>query len=308
MPQTVMEDKEWQCPRCLKMCSCGKCRKNPTQTPYQPKGTLLGHDTRKVADYRSVESLVDFSKTNLGWLRDENADNPHESGRMKKLKEKAEAEKARVDTVDETFLEDGAQLDPFAGATGDNGTTGMADIDPELRQSAPFSSLSNGNGHYQSPYDPIGPVANGDAMNIANGFGEDPSQWMDGHYDLDDYDSFNQQPASYPSRLLAPVVPVAPMLTPEQSYPDPSNIGQNRMMGIGYYQQGNSIDKILYDLPNTNESVEDLSQPMAQRQGKSEGERVKMEAGMRTTWTFLLANVRRCLQRRRKPIQKIPMT
>jgi hypothetical protein len=105
-----MEDKEWQCPRCLKMCSCGKCRKDPTQTPYQPKGTLLGHDTRKVADYRSVESLVDFSKTNLGWLRDENADNPHESGRMKKLKEKAEAEKARIDTVDETFLDDGAQL------------------------------------------------------------------------------------------------------------------------------------------------------------------------------------------------------
>lgn len=266
MPQTVMEDKEWQCPRCLKMCSCGKCRKNPTQTPYQPKGTLLGHDTRKVADYRSVESLVDFSKTNLGWLRDENAGNPHESGRMKKLKEKAEAEKARVDTVDETFLEDSNQLDPFVDAIGDNNTTGMADIDPELRESAPFSSLSNGNGHYQSPYGPIGLVANGDAMNIANGFDGDPSQWMDGHYDLDDYDSFNQQPASYRSRLLAPVAPVAPMLAPELSYPDPSNIGQNRMMGIGYYQQGNSIDKILYDLPNTNESVEDLSQPMAQRQ------------------------------------------
>jgi hypothetical protein len=263
MPQTVMEDKEWQCPRCLKMCSCGKCRKNPTQTPYQPKGTLLGHDTRKVADYRSVESLVDFSKTNLGWLRDENADNPHESGRMKKLKEKAEADKARVDTVDESFLEDGGQLDPFAGANGDDNTAGMADIDPELRESAPFSFLSNGNGHYQSPYNTLGPVANGDAMNIANGFGEDSSQWMDGHYDLDDYDSFNQQPASYPSRLLAPV---APMLAPEQSYPDPSSVGQNRMMGIGYYQQGNSIDKILYDLPNTNDLVEDLSQPMAQRQ------------------------------------------
>ncbi|PMD45227.1 hypothetical protein L207DRAFT_629731 [Hyaloscypha variabilis F] len=263
MPQTVMEDKEWQCPRCTKICSCGKCRKDPRQTPYQPKGTLLGHDTRKVADYRSVESLVDFSKTNLGWLRDENADNPHESGRMKKLKEKAEAEKARVDIVDESFLDDGAQQDPFAGAAGDDLTNGMADIDPELRDSATLSSFTNGNGHYQNPYDSLGPGANGDDMNIANGFGEDPNLWMDGHYDLDDYDSFNQQPASYPSRLLAPV---APMLAPEQSYPDPSNIGQNRMMGIGYYQQGNSIDKILYDPPNSNGSVDDLSQPMAQRE------------------------------------------
>ncbi|KAE9375609.1 hypothetical protein N431DRAFT_556001 [Stipitochalara longipes BDJ] len=263
MPQTVMEDKEWQCPRCLKMCSCGKCRKDPRQTPYQPKGTLLGHDTRKVADYRSVESLVDFSKTNLGWLRDENADNPHESGRMKKLKEKAEAEKARVDTVDESFFDDGAQQDPFAGAAGDDIANGMTDIDPELRDSAPFSSFTNGNSHYQSPFDSLAPTTNGDDMNIANGFGEDPNLWMDGHYDLDDYDSFNQQPANYPSRLLAPV---APMLAPEQSYPDPSNIGQNRMMGIGYYQQGNSIDKILYDPPNSNDSVDDLSQPMAQLQ------------------------------------------
>ena len=262
MPQTVMEDKEWQCPRCLKMCSCGRCRKDPRQTPYQPKGTLLGHDTRKVADYRSVESLVDFSKTNLGWLRDENADNPHESGRMKKLKEKAEAEKARVETVDESFLNDGAPQNPFAGAAVDDNATGMADIDPELRDSNPFSSFTNGNGHFQSPYDLVDAAANGDDMNIANGFSEDPNLWMDGHYDLD-YDSFNQQPTSYPSRLL---VPVAPILAPEQSYPDPSNIGQNRMMGIGYYQQGNSIDKILYDPPNSNGSVDDSSQPMAQRQ------------------------------------------
>jgi len=259
MPQTVMEDKEWQCPRCLKMCSCGKCRKTPTQTPYQPKGTLLGHDTRKVADYRSVESLVDFSKTNLGWLRDENADNPHESGRMKKLKEKAEAEKARVDIVDESYLDDGAQPDLIAGAGGDDHANGMADIDPELRGSAPLSSFTNGNGHYQGRYNILDSGANGDDMNVANEIGEDPNLWMDGHYDLDDYDSFNQQPASYPSRLLTPV---ASMLAPEQSYPDPSHVGQNRMMGIGYYQQGNGIDKILYDPPTLNVSVDDLSQPM----------------------------------------------
>jgi JmjC domain, hydroxylase/Zinc-finger domain of monoamine-oxidase A repressor R1 len=263
MPQTVMEDKEWQCPRCLKICSCGKCRKDERQNPYQPKGTLLGHDTRKVADYRSVESLVDFSKTNLGWLRDGNADNPHESGRMKKLKEKAEAEKARDDVVEESFLDDDTLQEPFTGAALDENAHSMADIDPELRDTAPFSAFTNGNGHYHTSYDLLDPGANGDDINIANRFDEYANLWVDGHYNLDDYDSCNQQPTNYPSRLLAPVTP---MLAPEQLYPDPSNIGQNRMMGIGYYQQGNGVDQILYDPPNSNDSVDDLSQPMAQRQ------------------------------------------
>ena len=101
MPQTVMEDRDWSCPKCQGTCSCGRCRKNPKQKAYSPKGTLLGHDTKKVADVRSVESLVDFSRTNLGWLRDENDDNPHESARMKKLKEKAEEAKAHEDVIDE---------------------------------------------------------------------------------------------------------------------------------------------------------------------------------------------------------------
>jgi hypothetical protein len=255
MPQTVMEDKEWQCPRCLKMCSCGKCRKGSTQTPYQPKGTLLGHDTKKVADYRSIESLVDFSKTNLSWLRDENADNPHESARMKKLKEKAEAEKSRVDTIDESYLEDHPQDDPFADAAADDHARQMEDIDPELRGPNPSFSAANSNGHNESAYPTIGTAANGNDQSIVHGTGED--QWLDGHYDLDDYDSYNQQSASYPSRLLAPI---APMLDPEQSYQDPSHSGQNRMMGIGYYQQGSGIDRILYDPPNANKSVDDSPQ------------------------------------------------
>jgi hypothetical protein len=255
MPQTVMEDKEWQCPRCLKMCSCGKCRKGSTQTPYQPKGTLLGHDTKKVADYRSIESLVDFSKTNLSWLRDENADNPHESARMKKLKEKAEAEKSRVDTIDESYLEDRPQDDPSADAAADDHARQMKDIDPELRGPNPSFSAANGNGHDESAYPAIETAANGNDQYMVHGTGED--QWLDGHYDLDDYDSYNQQSASYPSRLLAPI---APMLDPEQSYPDPSHSGQNRMMGIGYYQQGSGIDRILYDPPNANGSVDDSPQ------------------------------------------------
>ncbi|KAL5321681.1 hypothetical protein ACEPPN_009641 [Leptodophora sp. 'Broadleaf-Isolate-01'] len=286
MPQAVMEDKDWQCPKCLKICSCSKCRKGNVQTPYQPKGTLLGHDTRKVADYRSVESLVDFSKTNLVWLRDNNADNPQDTGRMKKLKEKAEAEKARVDPIDDSYL--AADGDPFATANTalDNHARGMQDIDPSLRGPAPIDTIPNGNGEYRTPYDPpvFTPNPNGhDDYTLNGNLGDDiQNDWMgmDGHYEFGDYDSTDPQPANYPSRLLAPVAPVAPMVsstptparipTPvpmappepplEPSYPDPSHVGQNRMMGIGYYQQGDGIDRIVYDPPSINDSVEEPSQ------------------------------------------------
>lgn len=292
MPQTVMEDKDWQCPRCLKICSCSKCRKGNVQKPYQPKGTLLGHDTRKVADYRSVESLVDFSRTNLQWLRDTNAENPQDTGRMKKLKEKAEAEKARVDPIDDSYL--GADGDPFAttnAATGVDAAANaaledhareMQDIDPSLRGLAPGDPTSNGNGEYRTPYHPpvFTPNPNGHDDYALNGnMGDDiQNAWMgiDGHYEFDDYDSTNLQPASYPSRLLAPLAPMmsstptparvatpTPMAPPEPSepsYPDPSHVGQNRMMGIGYYQQGDGIDRIVYDPPSMNDSVEEPSQ------------------------------------------------
>ena len=109
MPQEVMEDRDWSCPKCQGICSCGKCRKDPRQTPYSPKGTLLGHDTILVADHRSVESLVDFSKTNLGWLRDEGNENPQESIRMRRLKEKAEKAKAREDVIDENYFDNSDQ-------------------------------------------------------------------------------------------------------------------------------------------------------------------------------------------------------
>ncbi|KAK0102492.1 hypothetical protein ONS95_006108 [Cadophora gregata] len=292
MPQTVMEDKDWQCPKCLKICSCSKCRKGNIQKPYQPKGTLLGHDTRKVADYRSVESLVDFSRTNLQWLRDTNAENPQDTGRMKKLKEKAEAEKARVEPIDDSYL--GTEGDPFATANADTAADEaantaleqhareMQDIDPSLRDLAPEDPTANGSGEYRTPYDPpvFTPNPNGHDDYALNGhMGDDlqnPWMGMDGHYEFHDYDSANPQPASYPSRLLAPVPPMmsstptpvrgttpAPMAPPEQpepSYPDPSHVGQNRMMGIGYYQQGDGIDRIVYDPPSMNDSIEESSQ------------------------------------------------
>ncbi|KAF3923298.1 hypothetical protein ABW21_db0202598 [Orbilia brochopaga] len=58
----------WKCPVCQGFCSCGRCRRKPGYNPYVPKGTILGASTKHVADPRSVESLVDFGKGNVGWL------------------------------------------------------------------------------------------------------------------------------------------------------------------------------------------------------------------------------------------------
>ena len=71
MPLSVMESFNWKCPHCRRVCNTGSCRRDLRQHPYEPKGTLLGHDTKKVADPRSVECLVDFSMSNLIWIREE---------------------------------------------------------------------------------------------------------------------------------------------------------------------------------------------------------------------------------------------
>jgi hypothetical protein len=71
MPLSIMENPNWKCPHCRRVCNTGACRRDPRQVPHEPKGTLLGHDTKKVADVRSVECLVDFSVSNLNWLREE---------------------------------------------------------------------------------------------------------------------------------------------------------------------------------------------------------------------------------------------
>ncbi|SZF02629.1 unnamed protein product [Blumeria hordei] len=143
MPQTVMENKKWQCPRCLKICCCGKCRKCRTQNPYQQKGTQLGHDTRKVADHRSVEILVDFSKPNMSWLRND-PHNPQDSIRIKRLKEKAESTKSQENFALDNYLvgHDGLELrknmDDFSSLTAN-----LNYIDPFLRDLTASESISS---------------------------------------------------------------------------------------------------------------------------------------------------------------------
>jgi len=258
MPQTVMQDKDWKCPKCLKICSCGRCRKDPNQTPYAPKGTLLGHDTKKVADFRSVESLVDFSKTNLGWLRDGVDVLPQETERMKRLKEKAEIDKAREDAINENYLDD--VQNPSFAYEAESHFTNMADIDPSLREDGPSSSADQGqsNGYYQ-PY-----------VNLANLEHEyrtpyplydsfDGSNELDGHHGFEETGNSGfgtpRDQTDYPSRLNAPI---APMVSVEQPYPEPSIAGPSRMMGIGYYQQeSDAVDKILYDPLNAEPTAYD---------------------------------------------------
>jgi hypothetical protein len=141
MPQTIMEDPNWKCPHCLRICNTGSCRKDSQQNPYEPNGTVLGHDTKKVADARSVELLVNFSTSNMNWIRD-GIDNPHDSKRMKKKQEEADRAKQHVECLigDEHYVDDDmVDEGMFADATPTtDGTPGIVydsideNIDPSL--------------------------------------------------------------------------------------------------------------------------------------------------------------------------------
>jgi hypothetical protein len=230
-PQEIMENPNWSCPKCLKICSCGACRKDPKQSAYRPKGTLLGHDTKKVADPRSIEILVDFSKTNLGWLRGEGDDNPQSSLRMQKLMEKAQEEKTREDTLeDDTAIVESGNIK--------SGRLTQIAIDPQLRNDIP----SNEDGNSMA----------GGATNNLHGRGQlldTPGEAQYGHHARDedlDVDGLrhNNSEQHYAD-------PAATMLATESSYPDPSKIApDSRMIGKGYHQLGNSTDRMLFDDPN----------------------------------------------------------
>jgi hypothetical protein len=153
MPQTIMEDLSWKCPHCRRVCNTGACRRDPRQKPYEPKGTILGHDTKKVADARSTEALVDFSVSNISWLRDGMA-TPLESSRLKRRREQAEREKQFDPTQDERFVDEPIERPPGApeDITYENsqpidGTSISQDhddcvIDPVLRGDSGFSTAT----------------------------------------------------------------------------------------------------------------------------------------------------------------------
>ncbi|KAL8409421.1 hypothetical protein RB594_007740 [Gaeumannomyces avenae] len=122
MPQDVMAIERWKCPRCTGICNCGSCRRLGTTTPYTPKNTLLGHDTKRIADDRSIELLVDFRIHNLNWLKATGEEGrSQDSRRMQKLKEQAEADKAGSSqpSADPTVPGDGAVQPPATNGYGD---------------------------------------------------------------------------------------------------------------------------------------------------------------------------------------------
>ncbi|KAK3997136.1 hypothetical protein QBC44DRAFT_230381 [Cladorrhinum sp. PSN332] len=183
LPQEVMQNERWQCPKCLGICNCGACRKAGNGTPYIPKKTLLGHDTRPIADDRSVESLVDFRIHNLSWLKSAGDETRALSTkRMQRLREAADSEKATQVPV-----------------------------------------LPEGQLVHEQPNGQHGEIHNDYGMHVnAN-------------------------------------VEVADMsMADESAYPDPSALGRERGLGMGYYDQDDdSPDKILFD-PYQAPSIENI--------------------------------------------------
>lgn len=155
MPQVIMKDLNFQCPHCRGICSRGSCRKDSRQTPYEPKGTLLGHDTKKVADIRSVESLVDFSVGNLNWLL-ETTEAPVDNVRLKKRA--IEAAQAKMDEMPEELDESEDENLPDLsqiGAIDPRLHEGESAIDPALGadHTVSISSMLNQNEPYTA-YEP----------------------------------------------------------------------------------------------------------------------------------------------------------
>ncbi|KAK4678186.1 hypothetical protein QC764_305340 [Podospora pseudoanserina] len=207
MPQEVMQNERWQCPKCLGICNCGACRKAKNGVPYIPKKTLLGHDTRPIADDRSVELLIDFKIHNLSWLKNAGDETRAlSSKRMQRLREAADAEKAKSSQLENDVLQlpDGALAD-------------------SLEEAALQQALING------------------------GYGEQPTVL-----------GVSREHPPHQNGHTGPAEVADMSIVEDQSaYPDPSGLGPERGLGMGYYEQDDSEDRILFD-PYQQPSVESL--------------------------------------------------
>ena len=160
MPSRVMEDPDWKCPHCLRICSCAQCRKLKNAKPYEPTGTVLGYDTRKVADPRSWDSLVNYSVSNINWVKKAGDDHPHDTKRIRRRQNEADLAKskdpaldadnyvdedetttAHCEPADETTplpTDDGIPIDPMLFADTTPARRSFADADSEME--APMST------------------------------------------------------------------------------------------------------------------------------------------------------------------------
>ncbi|KAI4123802.1 MAG: hypothetical protein LQ347_006011, partial [Umbilicaria vellea] len=134
MPISVMQVSDWKCPRCLMICSCRVCRAIPGTRPFEPNGTVLGHDTKKIADPRSIESLVDFSHSNMNWVKKAGDDHPHETKRLRRRGDEAAKAKSKDPELDDNYVDE--ERTPLRNPRSDAGIIytqdGDVPIDPRL--------------------------------------------------------------------------------------------------------------------------------------------------------------------------------
>lgn len=253
MPQSIMEDPNWSCPHCKGVCFAGACRKDSKQNPYEPKGTLLGHDTKKIADARSVECLVDFSVSNLTWLRDD--EDAVESARIRRAREEAqrakdvdpqiEDDEDRED-VEETqvnfeYSPDGTPMAP-SQRRAINGQTEPMALDPALQdESDLLQSLSDAN----------------KALPRAR------SNQRSSHLPTDGNPSNSYVPDGYaPAMTSGFVAPSAVMYqqiedNTDYAYPDPEAASRPAEDGDDYQPQGSKFRPFKRPSKHTRESEED---------------------------------------------------
>ncbi|PMB73452.1 hypothetical protein BM221_000875 [Beauveria bassiana] len=220
MPQEVLQDEHWMCPKCLGICNCGHCRRSGNTKPYTPKNTSLGHDTRSVADDRSVEALVDFRLHNLAWLKAAGEESRgRDTRRMQKLREQADTAKAE-DLSNEHPEHDNASL---AGK----------DSAQALSQHDELSGLLDGGGAHQHGNE-IARSSFTQRDDIRHGVESSSlsAPWLNGDQ------AANGLNGDY------------------LSYPDPPVFAAQRI-GMGYYEQDDTPDKILFD-PYQAPTAEDL--------------------------------------------------
>ena len=146
MPHSVMEKHDWKCPRCLKICSCASCLRDPEMKAFEPNGTILGHDTRKFADPRSVESLVDFSHSNMHWVKKAGDDHPHETRRLRRRQDEAASAKSMDPVLDENYVEEDHAAIPESALNQDHPGQSDIPIDPLLCMGTPVSGLQKPSG------------------------------------------------------------------------------------------------------------------------------------------------------------------
>jgi len=241
MPVTVMENPEWECPACRKICSCASCRKKTGTKPYEPNGTVLGHDTKKVADPRSVESLVDFGTSNMHSIKKSGDDHPLENRRVGRRIDEAARAKAKDPELDENYIDD---------------------EEPPMNE----QFYENGIRYTTGPNIPIDPMLGG----------YQADSQFDGYGDFNQFSAVNQQPQSvreYEGHSNqadggASIYGSGIGLRPPTGQASLANMGHHREEEPSFASNGNAFE---YPDPSFNGTMaaSDFSNGVAQRVGAS---------------------------------------